>query len=253
MTILLSFIYNSRSYGQNLIGESRRTTVPNSFQEYSQISRTAKTSLPNTGYKNIPINARFTIVNLDGDNYVVYFWDWDTTKPNYANLNFDATLNEIRYFLIPVSIITNVSEKIYRRFSPSVGSLSFPFRYRPQDSKIEKNFSISMCGGMKWNPWRINEHTFSALLGVGASSVTLDKYNTGPNSNITEASERAAITMSLSVMYEWQNLQIGLSSGLDNLFDNRVEEWKYQGKPWLTLGVGISIFSKSEIGNPGSN
>ena len=130
----------------------------------------------------------------------------------------------------------------------------FPFRLRTQhDDKFEKSFSLSLCGGIKYNPWKTNEHTISMLFGVGASSVTLTKSNTGPNSGITENIEAGALTFSLSLMYEWERLQIGISMGMDNLFDNDNIRWKYQSDPWLSFGVGVSLFSKSEITSIGTN
>ena len=91
------------------------------------------------------------------------------------------------------------------------------------------------------------------LLGVGASSVTVNQYNTDPAAGITEASDRAAVTISLNFMYEWNNLQIGISSGVDNLFDNESVKWNHQGNIWFSIGVGIALFSKSEVTSPGTN
>lgn len=231
------------------IGENRITKVPLTLEEYSMKSENIKTS----GAKTIKQNSKFVITGKENSSFIVYFWNYED-HAKYNEYNYDDVKKEYRYFLIPDNLINLVSDKIYKTFSPVVGSFTFPFRLRTQhDDKFEKSFSLSVSGGPRYNPWLTNEHTFSLLFGVGASSVTLTKSNTGANSGITENIEAGALTFSLDVMYEWERLQIGVSIGMDNLFDNDNIRWKYQSDPWLSFGVGVSLFSKSEISSIGTN
>jgi hypothetical protein len=112
---------------------------------------------------------------------------------------------------------------------------------------------MGVTGGVTWNPWRVGEHTFSLLGGIAASTATLDKYNTDPAAGIQDPSDRTSILFSLSFLYQWQHLQIGVSVGIDNILDNEIVKWKYQGKRWFSFGIGISLFTSNEVKNPGTN
>jgi len=244
---LIISVFSTDLFSQG-IGENRKTNVPLTLDEYSMETENIKGLVP----KTIDINSKFVITGKENGSFIVYFWNYkDPTK--YNDYNYDVGEKEYRFFLIPDNLINLVSEKIYKTFSPVVGSFTFPFRLRTQhDDKFEKSFSLSVSGGPRYNPWLTNEHTFSLLFGVGASSVTLTKSNTGPNSGITENIEAGALTFSLSLMYEWERLQIGISMGMDNLFDNDNIRWKYQSELWFSFGVGVSLFSKSEISQIGT-
>lgn len=236
------------------IGENRITKIPLTLEEYSMKTDNIKSARGKTIVKAIKENSKFVITGKDnGGDYIVYFWNFED-QSKYIEFNYDVLNTEYRFFLIPGDVINIVTEKIYKTISPVVGSFTFPFRLRTQhDDKFEKSFSLSLCGGIKWNPWKTNEHNFSMLFGVGASSVTLTKANTAASSGITENIEAGALTFSISLMYEWERLQIGFSMGMDNLFDNENIKWKYQSDPWLSFGVGVSLFSKSEITSIGTN
>ncbi len=244
-------------HAQDLIGQSRKLINPYSLQEFSQTKNEKKASNDGGGIKSIPANSKFTIVDrvtLAGSEFfVIYFWNWSKKNSKYELLNYDSTSNEQRYFLIPVVSLNNLSYKLYRKFSPAYGVMTLPFKYRPQSGKFEKTFALSATGGVKFDPGQRNEHSFSLLLGVGPSTVTVDRFNTDSSANIQDPSDRAAVTVSLNFLYQWKHVQIGVSAGIDNLMENELIKYKYQGKGWFSLGIGISLFSNNEVTNPGSN
>jgi hypothetical protein len=131
--------------------------------------------------------------------------------------------------------------------------MTLPFKYRPQTGKFEKTFALGVTGGVTWNPTRVNTHTFSLLGGISASSATVDKYTSNPAANIVDPTDRLAVTFSGSFLYQWQNLQFGISGGIDNILDNEIVKWKYQGKGWMSFGIGVSLFTANEIKSPGKN
>jgi hypothetical protein len=68
-----------------------------------------------------------------------------------------------------------------------------------------------------------------------------------------EHQEAGAATLSLHFMYQWKSLQFGLSAGTDNLLDNEVVRWRYQGSVWMSVGIGVVLFVDNEIKTPGTN
>lgn len=242
------------AFCQSKVGEDRQTSWPWNFQEYEPATKAGRLSSGSGIFQNVPTNARFTIVDETTlpDSYIIFFWQWEGDSLSKARFNYE-TSGTIKYFIIPKHQLDIVSARIYRVFSASVGALTFPFKYRPQNGKFEPTFGIGVSGGVTVNPWRFNEHTFSLLAGIAASSARVDEHSTDPAANITEPSERTSVTISLNFLYQWERLQIGISGGIDNILDNNVLNWKYQGRPWLSFGVGVSLFSASEIRTPGRN
>lgn len=252
---LLLSVFAPTAFCQSKVGEDRQTSWPWNFQEYEPITKTGRTTAGVATIQNVPANSRFTIVDETTlpDSYIIFFWRWEENASNRAKLNYEAAGNTVKYFIIPKHQLDIVSARIYRIFSPSVGALTFPFKYRPQNGKFEPTFGIGVSGGVTINPWRFNEHTFSVLAGVAASSARVDEFSVDPAANLTDESERTAVTVSLNFLYQWERLQIGVSIGMDNIIDNEVLKWKYQGKSWLSFGVGVGLFSSSEIRSPGKN
>ena len=252
-TCLLAFL---SLYSQTKVDESRRTKFPGFFQEYNRNAKQPRVDVAsNPVLQSIDANSTFTITDETTltEYYIVYFWEWTKDQNKKEAINLEADKSTIKFFVIPKKDLDIVSVKIYRRWSPTVGALTFPFKYRPQGGKFETTFALGVAGGVTWNPGRLNKHTFSALLGVAASSALVDQYSTDPVANITEQSERTAITFSGSFVYQWERLQVGFSVGIDNLLDNEVLKWQYQSKPWLSLGIGISLFTANEVTVAGSN
>ncbi|MGE8554848.1 MAG: hypothetical protein ACN6OB_13090 [Chryseobacterium jejuense] len=238
-------------WGQNLINESRMLNGPTDLHQYEASSISKKSASTISVYGN----SKFTIVGEEGEYYKIYFWDWEKDSPDYNKYNFNTTTDAQRYFLIEKKLIDVSSVKIYNRIAPAWGTFVYPFKWRPNDGTFEPTFALAIAGGIKFNPWRINKHVFSALLGVGPSSVSLDKYNTTVlDKPLDNKISVAAVTFSLNLMYQYEFVQFGVSAGIDNIFDSNIYNWKNQGKPWLTFGVGISIFKDNEkTASPTSN
>ncbi len=255
ISMLTIILLSTAAGAQNLINQSRTILNAIPLQEYDWATNA---NVP--GSKPSPARgSKFTIVGQTTTDYIISFWDWSSDPTHvaefakYSTFNYDAAKSQHRYFLISKTDIDIYSRQRFRQYSPLMGTISFPFKYRPQTGKFEKTFSLSLTGGIRIDPKRRNENTFSFLFGAGPSSVTVDKYNTDAGSNITDPSERTAVTLSLSFMWQWERLQLGLSGGMDNLLDNEVLKWKYQGKPWFSVGVGVALFSNNEVKSPGTN
>ncbi len=149
-------------------------------------------------------------------------------------------------YLVAKSDVAADVEGATKKIIPLVGAFSFPFKYRPQSGILETSFSLSMVGGARFTLNEDNKQYFSALLGIGSSSIMLNKDNTALSAGITDNTSRAALTFSLSFLYQWDQLQLACSVGIDNNLDNRKDKWQYQSKPWLTIGLGFDIFKPQE-------
>lgn len=247
---LMIFVFCTTTFwAQSKVGESWKTTMPRDFQEYNRVSKIARVSGGAATTQSVPSGAKFTIYDETSlaDHYIIYFWLWPSGNAYQASLNFETGgSSQIKYFVIRKDELELFARRLYRIAEPTLGALTFPFKYRPQNGKFETTFGIGASGGVTFNPYGQIEHQISFLLGVGSSSARVDQYNTDPAANITTPSERTAITFSLNAVYQWQRLQIGLSMGFDNILDNEELKWRQQGKPWFSIGIGVNIFTIGE-------
>ncbi len=250
LLLLVLFGWVGIAQGQSLINQSRRLINPTNLLEYDE-SKTTKTS---DDTKGLGKNDRFTIVGEEGDNYKIYFWNWDKNSEEYKSLNYNEVTKKQRFFLIKKSEIDFQSEKIYDRWSAEIGTLIFPFKYRPNDGTFEPTFSLNLTAGTTYNPWLTNKHTFSLLFGVGPSSAKLNKHNIKKSDVVIDGDlYLAAVTLSLNLVYQYDFVQFGISGGIDNLFDNKKYDWKNQGKPWFSFGVGVNLFKSDKTATPSNN
>lgn len=249
MSCLSLFAFSQR------VNESWQTLWSWNFDEYNPPTANIRVDAAGTHVtRNIPSGSRFTIVDETtlADYYIVFFWRYpDAIKR--ANFNYETDGISVKYFLVLKRQLESIAKQIFNRYQITGGAVTFPFKYRPQSGKFETTFAIGGTVGFRWNPWRFNEHTFSLLGGVAASSAKVDKYSTDPAAGITDPSDRASVTFLGSLFYQGGRFQIGISAGIDNLLDNEIPNWRYQGRGWISFGLGVGLFSTGEIKSPGKN
>lgn len=164
----------------------------------------------------------------------------------YIELNVDITgpSKLVRYFIIDKGDLEPNASPLVSTWSPIYGAVVMPFKARPQNGfDFTKDLSISGMGGLRYSD-PLGKKSISFLLGVGIASVTLDASNT--KNTITTAEDRAAITVPIGVVLQLKKLQLGVFTGFDFLSQNSKSNWAYQNKPWLSLGIGFTIFSEQD-------
>jgi hypothetical protein len=232
-------------------GEGYEFYIPTLLNETDQKGEDITDDNDITKFENIPLGARFTIRSILDDSYVIYFSEWPTSSVYYS-LNYSATppharVSVRRFYKIPKSEFLESATKLYKRWSPILGAFSYPFKYRPQTGEFEKTFNIQITGGYSILPNIKNaKKSLAFLLGVGASSITLNPFNTTDYKGDSSGRETTSATISLNIVYIHNRFQVGASLGWDNLLGNESKNWQYNAKPWLSIGVGANIFSLQE-------
>ncbi len=206
------------------------------------------------GLQSAPAGSSFNIVGSTTNDYIISFWLWGTSasaragveapSSKRARLNINNSTPAIprnRYFLISKNQFEGNTNRLYKRWTATLGILTYPLKYRPQTGVFEKSFTVSAVGGASILFNRSNpNHSFAFTLGAGASSVNLTPKNT---EGLTEAKDEAAATFSINLIYINDRLQIGATCGWDALFSGTDNKWDYNGKHWLAIGIGASIFT----------
>jgi len=240
------------------ISQNRKLTIPTTLQECTiegnlvvPAEGIRATAIP-LSVKVFKKGTKFTIISQDKDQgaWVVYVWNYKPNTSNYFLFNKDPKDGgRQRFFLIPKTQIELISQEIFKQFSPVAGGVTFPFKYRHQDKLFEPTFSLSATAGVRFDPARTNNFTMALLFGIGPSSADVNETN----STITSSTQLSAVTLSGSLVFEWQKVQLGLSVGFDNLLSGNTNKWKYQGKSWYSVGIGIALFTSNKIQQPGGN
>jgi hypothetical protein len=222
-----------------------------------------------TGWATAPQGSAFSIVRVQESEYIIRFWKWTYEESQinalkakdslskselkqlrqyeYAStLNFDFSkqITTTRLFIIRKSDLALFASPIVANWAPTFGTVVLPFKYRNIGNDFTKDLTLSNIGGIKRNFYN-GDISLAGLVGIGISSIRLDSANT--TGNVLTTQDRAAITLPIGLVFQWNGLQVGAFMGWDWLSGNSLDGWVHQGKPWLSLGIGITLFSESSL------
>ncbi|MBE9465493.1 hypothetical protein ACFP1I_22350 [Dyadobacter subterraneus] len=168
----------------------------------------------------------------------------------------DAT----RYFKVSMADINMYASNNTRLTgSLAFGLINFPFKYRIRshgDGDFAGAFNFGAGLGYTFPKRKYRNATFSMITGYSISNTILDKSAVRRNEgDLVETNNYSAFSISIGPMVENNRVQAGLFFGTDLLSKINQERfgWKHQGKPWISIGIGYSIFSKQEATAEGSN
>lgn len=200
-----------------------------------------------------PAEAIFSKIGTSGNFVIIRFWKWkdknavEQEKFNYA----DSSKNVRKYFLLSIADFNAKAIPRYRT-SPSftMGTVIVPVKIRTSPFDFSTDVTLGPVAGARFrlSPYT-NTNFFNVVTGFGVTHITLDSLNT--KGNIMQTSDRPAITLSFGGVLEFSNAQIGLFVGWDYISQNEQIKWEYQGKPWLSIGLGYTILTHNSNQPPG--
>ncbi len=155
-----------------------------------------------------------------------------------------------KYFKIKTSALGQYAEK-YNNLSGSIvlGVLNFPFKFRPyKKTDFTGSFNFGVAIGYIRPRSDYRKFTWSLISGYSISDIELSPVSVSKSQNTLDSINNfTALSLSYGIMTEYNKIQIGLFVGFD--FLNRETQahygWEYQAKPWISVGFGYAIFSKS--------
>jgi len=159
-----------------------------------------------------------------------------------------------RYFIIRMSVFKahakKVPTKIITKGALGFGILNYPFKLRiqPHINDFTGSFNVGAAVSYTYKHDSLKKWTYSHVLGIGISSITLDKAAVNTDTGaIGSTNSLAALTLSYGFMVQYDKVQLGVFIGWDRIsnLNNNTYGWKYQGNPWISIGLGLSIFSTS--------
>lgn len=123
--------------------------------------------------------------------------------------------------------------------------LKVRFKSKNRPFHYANSFSLGVNAGYEHGFRGRKEQAIGAIVGVGGSTVQIESTDVSENYELS-SSTSGAFTLSAGVVYSYEQFQIGCFLGTDLIPGELGKHWLYQGKPWLGLGLGFTIFQKNK-------
>jgi hypothetical protein len=176
---------------------------------------------------------------------------YDSLTANYTpHISSDTTIKVSRYFKIMKSDLDSNCRMIFQTGIKSgtftVGLVTMPLKLRlGSNFDFQGNFSLGTTAGARMRISKYNSNYIDLLLGLSISTVSLDSFSTNGKISGQPLTNIATFSPSLGVVLEFGKSQFGVFYGWDLLSKSTQSKynWIYNGKPWISVGFGFSIFS----------
>ncbi len=194
----------------------------------------------------------FNLVNFDvSKNPIIKAWDFPgSAGPNAVPVSYLTNANNGEYFLMELQDLNNLCTKYYsKENSFSWGFTVMPYKLRfgnRADRKFNftNNFTIGITSGWSYRFKGRHEKNIALLGSVGVSAFSVDSLTTKGTTKQSIAT--SAFTPAIGIVYEHEGFQVGIFTGADYCINELSRTWVYQSKPWLSVGMGFSLFSKNK-------
>lgn len=162
-----------------------------------------------------------------------------------------------RYFILTAADLRDHCRKVYsigflKGMTVTGGVAILPLKYRPRikysegvraGNDLSKDVSLGLSIGVKQRISRRKPFFMNVLFSPGLGSVGLDSFNT--KGKVSSSKDISALTLAGGLVFDFKMIQFGAFIGADLVSDKNESGWIYQGRPWLSIGVGFTIFSVS--------
>lgn len=193
------------------------------------------------------VGSKFLLIEIKKDTCIIRFLI-NSKKNKKKKLDFsDDDVEYYKYFKITKAQLDyKAIPANTQKFSFTLGSVITPLKLRLKPFDFAKDFSIGSTFGVKYLKSDLAAISFSGLIGLGVSSVSLDSFSTRGSTRTRQ--ETLAFSPSVGVMLEFGNAQIGIFTGLDMLSSNNplFDNYIYKNQPWISIGLGYSIYTGSK-------
>lgn len=183
------------------------------------------------------------LVDVKQDLCVIRFTFLNKKKPNNKT-NGIEDYTTYTYFLITKAQLDFKASMVKKSdIDLVVGTIMTPIKLRFGPFDFSKDISVGSTFGVKYTLNQDKQAALDFLIGVGVSSVTIDSFST--KGKIQKNQDLLAFTPSFGVVIEMGNAQVGIFAGFDFISNaNEIKYgWIYQAKPWVSFGIGYSMFS----------
>lgn len=196
------------------------------------------------------------ILNYDQQTQLQKFYDYNFigTAADYQNYiktypNTDSYGIYQRYFRVNVEELqVNATPYTYIGGALAGGIINFPFKLRLQQDANDFSSAFNLGGAFGYTlpHYSFRNFTYSILFAAALSNVNLDASTVSQNADLlTTTNDFSALTFAIGGLVTYDRFQAGLFLGIDRIgnLNNTTYNWRYQNRPWISIGFGYAIFS----------
>lgn len=255
---LLSFIiltFANAQESSNITGKYYITNVDFVVDEYNILDAR---KLDNAKYI-ARSGTKFTAFEiLENNKLLIKFWHYNNSTQSEPKNSIENLYNYIseetngKYFIINLDDFnkkTNEFNGTNYNFTWGFSTLPIKLRLKNNNApfQYETGFSLGVNAGYEIQFQSRTKQSLGLLLGIGISTVNITPETV--NNYIDKNTTTGAFTPSLGLVYSYESFQVGLFSGLDIIPGDLGQNWDYNNKPWLGVGLGFTIFQKNKTDN----
>lgn len=210
-------------------------------------------SIGNKEYQ-IPAGARINVLQVTGDTVVFMIYPYgekarkkaqsghgltEARAADLQNIHSERFKMDKLQFSLRFAVYTE-------KYIVDVGAFTFPYKGRFPASGMpfafESSFSLSPSIFLATRADLYKPNYIGAYLSVGLNSVRY--FHEADTARST--TDVTAFYFSGGLMYQTDKFQIAAGIGWDYINNNDVMKWPYQGKPWFTVSIGVSLFRTTQ-------
>ena len=191
-----------------------------------------------------PPKSKFMLVDMKQDQCIIRFTVLNKNKSYRGKSISMEDYTTYSYYSITKAQLDFKSTTVKKSdIDLVVGTVITPIKLRYNPFDFSKDIAIGTTFGVKYTLNQDKQAAIDGLIGVGISSVSLDSFTT--HGMTLKNVDLMAFTSSVGVVLELGNAQVGLFVGFDFISnENHIRyNWIYQAKPWVSFGIGFSMFS----------
>jgi hypothetical protein len=193
-----------------------------------------------------PPNSKFILVDMKQDQCIIRFTMFSNNKKTNNKKSYTSIedYTSYTYFTITKAQLDFKAVLIKKSdIDLVVGTIITPIKLRFSPFDFSKDISVGSTFGIKYNLNQDKQSAVAFLIGTGISSISVDSFST--HGRTQKSADLLAFTPSIGGVIEMGNAQVGIFLGVDFISNvNQLKyDWIYQGKPWLSFGIGYSMFS----------
>lgn len=187
--------------------------------------------------------------------FYTYNYTGDSTEfsslSNTEKTSFDLGTGQL-YFRVHIDYVVKYAFQETRFGGAlSIGVINFPFKARNLSSNGDFSgaFNFGTAVGYKFPHRNWHDFHWSIVAGFSLSDVVLDNGSVKQNADkLATVNNFSALSLSIGPMLEFKKVQVGIFLGWDWIKKINHQEfgWNYQGRPWLSIGIGYSVFSNEK-------
>ncbi len=191
-----------------------------------------------------PPKSKFTLIELKQDICIIRFTLLNTSKKiNQSNLPVEDFSNYTYFYITKAQLDFKARAITRSNLDLVVGNVITPVKLRFAHFDFTKDITLGSTFGLKYSFAKKQNAAVDGLISIGVSSLTID--STSSPGKTQQTIDLLAFSTSLGIVVEFGNAQVGAFLGFDFISNKNQNEynWIYRNKPWISFGLGYSIFS----------